>query len=83
MKKFMSILVLGLFVTDAYADDWRMRKFDTNKDGFVVKAELKGAGCTVKTGLFNQADKNNDSKLSKNELRKASVYIIRNRCPRG
>ena len=41
-------------------------------DGFVVVSELKSQGCTVKIGLFNAADKNDDGKLSKKELRKAS-----------
>jgi len=53
-----------------------------NMDGFVTKEELKALGCTVKKGLFNVADKNDDGKLSKKELRKSSEYIIRNRCPR-
>ena len=81
MKKLLSIAVLSLFVTDAFADDWRMRKFDVNQDGFVVVNELKSQGCEVRVGLFNAADKNNDGKLSKKELRKASEYIIRRRCP--
>ena len=82
MKKILPIALLGLFVSDAFADDWRMRKFDADQDGFVIVAELKGAGCVVKPGLFKIADKNKDGKLSKGELRKASEYIIRNRCPR-
>ena len=82
MKKILPIALLGLFVSDAFADDWRMRKFDADRDGFVIVAELKGAGCVVKPGLFKHADKNKDGKLSKGELRKASEYMIRNRCPR-
>ena len=82
MKKILPIALLGLFASDAFADDWRMRKFDANQDGFVVVSELKSKGCTVKMGLFNTADKNDDGKLSKGELRKASEYIIRHRCPR-
>jgi|TARA_B100000073_G_scaffold348022_1_gene364606 hypothetical protein len=82
MKKILPIALLGLFVSDAFADDWRMRKFDADQDGFVIVAELKGAGCVVKPGLFKHADKNKDGKLSKGELRKASEYMIRNRCPR-
>ena len=38
--------------------------------------------CNVKEGLFNYADKNDDGKLSKKELRKATNYMVRNRCPR-
>lgn len=82
MKKLFAITMLGLFVSNAHAD-WRMEKFDMNQDGFVVKEELLEAGCTVKNGLFNAADKNNDGKLSKAELRKASEYIVRHRCPRN
>lgn len=82
MKKILPIAILGLFASDAFADDWRMRKFDINQDGFVEVSELKSQGCTVKMGLFNAADKNDDGKLSKGELRKASEYIVRRRCPR-
>ena len=60
-----------------------MRKFDANQDGFVVVDELKAQGCTVRMGLFNNADKNNDGKLSQKELRKASEYIVRSKCPRS
>jgi len=82
MKKILPIALLGLFASDAFADDWRMRKFDANQDGFVVVSELKAKGCEVRMGLFNASDKNDDGKLSKKELRKASEYIIRSRCPR-
>ena len=82
MKKILPIAILGLFASDAFADDWRMRKFDANQDGFVVVSELKAQGCEVRPGLFKAADKNNDNKLSKKELRKASEYMIRHRCPR-
>ena len=83
MNQLFSILVLSLFVSNAFADDWRMRKLDANLDGFVVKAELKAAGCRVKPSLFNAADKNDDGKLSKKELRRASEYIVRRPCPNG
>ena len=83
MKKIFALMTLSFFVTDAFADDWRMRKFDVNQDGFVEVEELKSQGCTVRMGLFNAADKNDDGKLSKGELRKASEYMIRHRCPRG
>ena len=83
MKQLFSILVLSLFVSNAFADDWRMRKLDADLDGFVVKQELKAAGCKVKPGLFNAADKNDDGKLSKKELRIASEYIVRRACPNG
>ena len=53
-----------------------------NMDGFVTKEELIFNGCVVKNGLFKYADKNDDGKLSKKELRKATNYMVRNRCPR-
>ena len=82
MKRILPVALLGLFVSDAFADDWRMRKFDMNQDGFVVPAELKENGCKIKPGLFKAADKNDDGKLSQRELRTASEYIIRRRCPK-
>ena len=82
MKQLFTFALLGLFVTDAFADDWRMRKFDANSDGFVVVSELKAKGCIVKKGLFNYADKNDDGKLSPKELRKATNYMVRSKCPR-
>ena len=82
MKKLFALVTLSFFVSDAFADDWRMRKFDANSDGFVVVSELKAKGCTVKKGLFNYADKNDDGKLSSKELRKATNYMVRSKCPR-
>jgi len=82
MKNLFVIAMLGLFVLDVNAD-WRMDRFDLNDDGFVVKKELKQAGCEVKVGLFNAADKNDDGKLSKKEHRVASEYIVKRRCPRS
>ena len=80
MKKIFALAVLGLFVSNAHAD-WRMERFDSNEDGFVVKEELLAKGCTVKPSLFRAADKNEDGKLSKKEIRQATNYIVRNRCP--
>ena len=82
MKKLFTVAILGLFVSTAHAD-WRMDRFDADKDGFVVEAELLEAGCVVRPGLFKAADKNRDGKLSKKELRKATEYIVRRRCPKG
>ena len=82
MKKLFALVTLSFFVSDAFADDWRMRKFDANSDGFVVISELKAKGCIVKKGLFNYADKNDDGKLSPKELRKATNYMVRSKCPR-
>ena len=81
MKKLFAMITLSFFVTDAFADDWRMRKFDADNDGFVIAEEWEAKGCTVKKGLFKYADKNNDGKLSQKELRKATNYMVRNRCP--
>ena len=83
MKKLFALVVTLGFCTNAFADDWRMRKYDMNMDGFVEKEELEFNGCVVKNGLFKHADKNKDGKLSKAELRKSSEYMIRHRCPRG
>lgn len=80
MKKIFALAVLGLFVSNAHAD-WRMERFDSDLDGFVVKEELLAKGCTVKPSLFRAADKNEDGKLSKKEIRQATNYIVRNRCP--
>ena len=44
MEKLLTVAIIGLFVS-AFAD-WRMDKFDPNSDGFVVKEELKEAGCS-------------------------------------
>ena len=82
MKKLFTLSMLIAFASTAHAD-WRMERFDVNVDGFVTPEELKFNGCTVRMGLFNAADKNDDGKLSKKELRKASEYIIRHRCPRN
>ena len=82
-KQLFAILTLSFFVSDAFADDWRMRKYDMNMDGFVEKEELELNGLVVKKGLFKHADKNKDGKLSKGELRKSSEYMIRNRCPKS
>ena len=67
MKHYFLALTLLFFATDSFADDWRMRKFDMNMDGFVEKEELLMNGCTVKVGLWKHADKNKDDKLSKKE----------------
>lgn len=83
MKKIFALIVTLGFATNSFADDWRMRKYDLNQDGFVSPNELKQNGCVVKMGLFEHADKNSDGLLSRGELRKASEYIIRHRCPRN
>ena len=79
MKKLFLGVVLSLFVTDSFAGDWRMRKFDMNSDGFITVAELKELDCKVKMNLFERADFDNDGKLSSKEARKASSYLLK-RC---
>lgn len=85
MKNLFTITLLLFFVTDAFADDWRMRKFDLDKDQLITKSELLTAGCSVRAtkSLFDHADKNNDGALNKREARNASAYIFKRRCPRN
>ena len=85
MKNLFTITLLLFFVTDAFADDWRMRKFDLDKDQLITKSELLTAGCSVRAtkSLFNHADKNSDGALNKREARNASAYIFKRRCPRN
>lgn len=80
MKQLLGVVVLSLFVSDAFAQDWRMRKFDLNGDGFVKVQELKTAGCKVKKELFSHADKNSDGQLNAKETRKASALLKLNKC---
>ena len=85
MKNLFTITLLLFFVTDAFADDWRMRKFDLDKDQLITKSELLTAGCSVRAtkSLFNHADKNSDGALNKREARNATAYIFKRRCPRN
>ena len=85
MKNLFTISLLLFFVTDAFADDWRMRKFDLDKDQLITKSELLTAGCSVRAtkSLFDHADKNSDGALNKKEARNASAYIFKRRCPRN
>lgn len=81
-NKFIMAIAACLIAAPAYAD-WRMERFDLDGDSLISVEELKACGCTVKQSLFNAADKNRDSFLDKKEIRKASEYIIRRRCPKG
>lgn len=85
MKNLFTITLLLFFVTDAFADDWRMRKFDLDKDQLITKSELLTAGCSVRAtkSLFDHADKNSDGALNKREARNATAYIFKRRCPRN
>ena len=82
MKKLLSISIFSLFVSDAFADDWRMRKFDLNDDMKIERSELIAAGCSIKaTGsLFDYADKNGDDLLNVREARNATHYLFRSKC---
>jgi|TARA_R100000027_G_scaffold21576_1_gene15642 hypothetical protein len=82
MKKFFAIAICFAFVGNAFADDWRMRKFDINEDGKIEKPELIAAGCSPKAtgGLFDHADKNGDDLLNVREARAATHYIFRRHC---
>lgn len=82
MKKLLSVMIFSFFVSDAFADDWRMRKFDLNNDTVISKAELIQAGCRV-DGRFTIADKNLDGVLNKREARRASDYLFKRRCPKN
>ena len=82
MKKFFAIAICFAFVGNAFADDWRMRKFDINEDGKIERPELISAGCGPKAvgGLFDHADKNGDDLLNVKEARAATHYIFRRHC---
>ncbi len=83
MKKLLSISIFSLFVSDAFADDWRMRKFDLNGNNEISEAELIQYGCVKTAKMFNYADKNGDDVLNKREARNATHIIFKNRriCP--
>ena len=85
MKKLFALIVTLGFVSESFADDWRMRKFDLNEDEMIERHELISAGCSVKaTGsLFEYADKNGDDMLNVREARKATHYIFKKRCPKN
>jgi len=82
MKKLLSITILSFFTFDAFADDWRMRKFDLDNNNEISKGELIQSGCRI-DGRFRVADKDNDGVLTKKEARHASDYLFRKRCPRN
>ena len=83
MKQFFAIFVMTLFASNAFADDWRMRKYDLDRDGFITMEELK-LQCSVKPSLFRHADKNGDGKLSKKEARDATWILFKNhKCPKS
>lgn len=85
MKKAFSILVLFGFVSNAFADDWRMRKFDLNSDEIIERGELMAAGCNYKaiTFFFDRADYDKSGDLDAKEARQASNYIFKSNCPKN
>ena len=85
MKKLFALIITFGFVSNAFADDWRMRKFDLNADEFITKDELMAAGCNYKatTFFFERADLNGDLKLGNREARRATEYIFRSNCPKN
>lgn len=85
MKKLFALIITFGFVSNAFADDWRMRKFDLNADEFITKDELMAAGCNYKatTFFFERADLNGDLKLGTREARRATEYIFKSNCPRN
>ena len=81
MKNLSIALLLSLSSSNVFAD-YLMDKYDLNSDKMVTVAELEQAGCSVKTSLFNTADKNKDGALSKKEMRLSKHYLTtRKRCP--
>lgn len=82
MNKLMIAIAACLIAAPAYAD-WRMERFDINGDNLISVTELEASGCEVKLSLYKHADKNRDSFLDKKEIRKASEYIIKSKCPTG
>tara|TARA_B100001093_G_scaffold472790_1_gene496198 strand:- start:1240 stop:1515 length:276 start_codon:yes stop_codon:yes gene_type:complete len=83
MKQLLAVAVLSLFVSDTFADDWRMRKFDMNSDNYISFGELVELGCTNIDRRFRWADNNKDGMLNAKEARRASNVIFRSRCPRN
>jgi hypothetical protein len=85
MKKLFALIVTLGFVSNAFADDWRMRKFDLDADKLITKDELEIAGCNYKatTFFFDRADKNGDDFLNTREARNATEYIFKSNCPRN
>jgi len=85
MKKLFALMITFGFVSNAFADDWRMRKFDLNADELITADELVTAGCNYKatTFFFDRADLNGDDVLNTREARKATNYIFKSNCPRN
>jgi hypothetical protein len=81
MSKAVTALVACVIATPAFAD-WRMERFDINRDSLISVNELKASGCVVKKHLFDHADKNRDSFLDRKEAKKASEYVMKSKCPK-
>ena len=82
MKKLL-VLTLLMTAPNAFANKY-MDRFDLDDDGFIIKREMTLAGCIVKAGTFEHADKNNDGMLNGKEARDAVNYLFnKRRCPKG
>jgi len=83
MKKILSIAIFSFFISNVSADDWRMEKFDLNKDNLISQGELIQLGCVKTSKMFNYADRNGDGVLNQREARRATHLIFKNRrvCP--
>jgi Ca2+-binding EF-hand superfamily protein len=75
----MKKLIIGLMMLSApaMAQD-RVAQYDFDKDG-KVSFEDVNRYCTVTSGLFERADKNQDGFLSNSEMRQAKAYLF-SRC---
>lgn len=82
MKKILSIAIFSFFISNVSAEDWRMEKFDLNKNNLISKGELMQVGCRLGK-RFELADINNDGVLNRKEARRASDYLFRKRCPKN
>lgn len=82
MKKILSIAIFSFFISNVSAEDWRMEKFDLNKNNLISKGELMQVGCRLGK-RFDLADKNNDGVLNRREARNATEYLFRKRCPKN
>jgi len=83
MKKILSIAIFSFFISNVSAEDWRMEKFDLNKDNLISQGELLQRGCVKTLKMFDRADRNGDGVLNRREARNATYIIFKNRrvCP--
>ena len=83
MKNWYVFIILIFFSSNAFAKNWIMERFDLDDSNTIIKREMVLAGCIVKKGSFEYADKNNDGELSGREARDAVNYLFnKRRCPK-